>query len=98
MTSGDIDVTVVFALPDRVTEIALRLPAGATVADALARSDIFTRHPEADIERSEVGVFGKRADRHCKLVDGDRVEVYRALVVGPMERRSSRAAARRKQR
>jgi hypothetical protein len=91
-----IEVTVVFALPDRTTEIALRLPAGATLADALERSDLAARHPDADLARVRVGIFGKRADRNVILADGDRVEVYRALVADPKEGRRGRATARLK--
>ncbi|HEV2039596.1 MAG TPA: RnfH family protein [Casimicrobiaceae bacterium] len=88
-----IEVTVVFALPDRATQLALRLPAGATVADALERSGLAARHPELDLAGARVGIFGKLADRKAILADGDRVEVYRALVADSKERRLRRVAA-----
>jgi putative ubiquitin-RnfH superfamily antitoxin RatB of RatAB toxin-antitoxin module len=88
-----IEVTVVFALPDRATQLALRLPAGATVADALERSGLAARHPELDLASARVGIFGKLADRKAILADGDRVEVYRALLADPKERRLRRVAA-----
>ncbi len=92
--SPGIQVTVVFALPDRATQIPLRLPAGATVADALERSGLAARHPEVDLAAARVGIFGKLTDRKAILADGDRVEVYRALVTDPKERRRRRATAR----
>jgi uncharacterized protein len=95
-TAPRIDVTVVFALPDRATEIALRLPAGATLGQALERSGLASRHPEIDFARAPLGVFGKLADRGAVLADGDRVEVYRALIADPKEVRLGRAAARQK--
>jgi putative ubiquitin-RnfH superfamily antitoxin RatB of RatAB toxin-antitoxin module len=91
-----IEVTVVLALPDRATEIAVRLPAGATLGDALEGSGLAERHPEADVARARVGIFGKLSDRKAVLADGDRVEVYRALIADPKERRLRRAAARTK--
>lgn len=91
-----IEVTVVFALPDRATEIPVRLSAGGTVADALERSGLAARHPEIDLAGTRVGIFGKLADRKAILADGDRVEVYRALVADPKEHRLRRAAARHK--
>jgi putative ubiquitin-RnfH superfamily antitoxin RatB of RatAB toxin-antitoxin module len=91
-----IEVTVVLALPDRTTEIAVRLPAGATLGDALEASGLAERHPEVDVARARVGIFGKLSDRKTVLADGDRVEVYRALIADPKERRSRRAAARTK--
>jgi uncharacterized protein len=93
-----IEVTVVLALPDRATEIAVRLPAGATVAEALERSGLAARHPDVDVLRARVGIFGKLADRKAILADGDRVEVYRALIADPKERRLRRTAARSKAR
>ena len=91
-----IAVTVVLALPDRATEIAVRLPAGATLGDALEGSGLAERHPEVDVARARVGIFGKLSDRKAVLADGDRVEVYRALIADPKERRLRRAAARTK--
>jgi uncharacterized protein len=91
-----IEVTVVFALPDRATEIPVRLPAGGTVADALEASGLAERHPDVDMARARVGIFGKLSDRKAILADGDRVEVYRALIAGAKERRLQRAAARTK--
>lgn len=94
-TGTDIEVTVVLALSDRATEIPVRLPAGATVAEALARSDLGARHPELDLARALVGVFGRVAGRAAVLADGDRVEVYRPLLIEPKARRESRAARTR---
>jgi hypothetical protein len=95
-TTPGIAVTVVFALPDRATEIALGLPAGATLGDAVDRAGLADRHPDVDFTRARVGIFGKLADRSSVLADGDRVEVYRALTVDPKSARLGRAAARQK--
>ena len=94
----DIDVVVIVALPDHVTEVALRLPAGSTIADALERSLLAARHPDFDPMRAPVGIFGKVADHTTILADGDRVEVYRSLIADPKEGRLRRAAARHKRR
>jgi uncharacterized protein len=91
-----IEVTVVLALPDRATEIAVRLPTGATLGDALEASGLADRHPDVDMARARFGIFGRLSDRKAMLADGDRVEVYRALIADPKERRSRRAAARTK--
>ena len=87
-----IEVSVVLALPDHATEVALRLPAGATVADALERSGLAARHPEVDLSQAAVGIFGKRTDRQAILADGDRVEIYRPLIADPKASRRARAA------
>ena len=92
-----IEVTVVLALTNRATEIAVRLPAGATLSDALEGSGLAERHPEVDVARARVGIFGKLSDRKAVLADGDRIEVYRALIADPKARRLRRAAARKPQ-
>jgi len=86
-----ISVTVIYALPAGATEIVVRLPEGATIADAVQRSGIASRHPEVDVLHGAVGVFGQRADRHFVLADGDRVELYRPLIAEPKESRRKRA-------
>jgi hypothetical protein len=45
-----------------------------------------------------VGVFGKRVPPDTPLADGDRVEIYRALLLDPKERRRQRARQRIKHR
>jgi len=89
-----ITVTVVFALPERATEVELRLAAGATVADALAESRLAALHPELDLSSSPVGIFGRRVERDRLLSDGDRVEIYRPLIADPKEARRHRSRPR----
>jgi hypothetical protein len=89
-----ITVKVVYALPDGAIEIEVELPSGATVADAIARSRIAERHPEAALDRAPTGIFGKRAGRDATLQNGDRVELYRPLQVDPKAARSRRAGSR----
>jgi putative ubiquitin-RnfH superfamily antitoxin RatB of RatAB toxin-antitoxin module len=84
-------VTVVLALRDSATEVALRLPMGATVSDALAQSGLAALHPELDVAAAPVGIFGRRVERNHVLADGDRVEVYRSLVADPKDARRRRA-------
>jgi uncharacterized protein len=91
-----ISVTVVYALPACATEIAVRLPSGATVDDALVGSGIASRHPEADLAHCPVGIFGKRVDRQARVADGDRIELYRPLIADPKTTRRKRAKASRR--
>lgn len=76
---SEIRVTVVHALPEAATEIALTLPSGATVADALERSGIGSQAGLPAATESAVGIFGKRVRLDTVLADGDRVELYRPL-------------------
>ena len=89
---GWLRVEVVYALPGaqyvRVVDLAL----GATVADALQAAEVCARHPEIDLARQAVGIFGRRVKPEQRLRDGDRVEIYRALVAEPRIARRRRAA------
>lgn len=84
-------VEVVYALPAGEDCVALELPAGATALDALRASGILERHPEIDLRRHRLGIYGKAVTAQAPLADGDRVEVYRPLVLDPKEARRRRA-------
>jgi putative ubiquitin-RnfH superfamily antitoxin RatB of RatAB toxin-antitoxin module len=84
-------IEVVYALPEREEAVSLRLSPGATAADAVRASGILERHPEIDLDRHQIGIFGCVVEAGRALCDGDRVEVYRPLLVGPKEARRRRA-------
>jgi len=67
----------------------LSLPAGASVADALAALSL-------DVSEIEgLGIWGRRTTPDVILEDGDRLECYRPLQVDPKAARRARASARR---
>jgi uncharacterized protein len=82
-------VEVVYALAAHHDITVLELPAAATVGDALAASGVGERHPGVDL--SQVGIFGRRVTADTALSDGDRVEIYRPLMLDPKEARRRRA-------
>lgn len=86
-------VEVVYALPARQEVIALTLPEGATVEQAIRASGILTRYPEIDLARNKVGIYAKLTKLDAVLRDRDRVEIYRPLIADPKEVRKQRAAA-----
>jgi hypothetical protein len=86
-----IAVAVVYAVPDGATEIELELPAGSSVADALALSGIAARHPDINLAAVAVGIYGARVGLDAQLSDGDRVEIYRPLQADPKDLRRRRA-------
>ena len=87
-------VTVAYAAPGVESIVELSLPAGATVGEAVAASTLCTRHTLAS-KAVAYAIFGQRATADMPLVDGDRVEITRALVVDPKELRHARAAGKR---
>ncbi len=86
-----INVEVVYALPHEQALIKVKLPPGATVADAVQASGIAGKYPEIDIAKNKLGIFGKLAKADAVLRDRDRVEIYRPLIADPKEVRRKRA-------
>jgi uncharacterized protein len=94
MAAESISVTVAYALAERQWLLPLRLPAGATVADAIEQCGIAEQLPEvAGLGEGRVGVFGRPCALSTPLRDGDRVELYRPLLCDPKEVRRRRAEA-----
>jgi uncharacterized protein len=87
-----IRVEVVYALPQGEESANVALAAGATAAQAVRASGILARHP--DIEPLRLGIYGRVVSGDTALADGDRVEIYRPLVVDPKEARRRRAAGK----
>ena len=86
-----INVEVVYALPHEQALVKLKLPQGATVAEAVQASGIADRHPEVDLAKNKLGIFGKLTKADAVLRDRDRVEIYRPLIADPKEVRRKRA-------
>jgi len=87
-----IHVEVAYARPERQSIVELELPAGATVETALRASRLWEQFPEIDPEHAPVGIFGNLCERDARLRPGDRVEIYRPLLVDPRMARRQRAA------
>jgi len=90
-STATLTIEVVYALPGAQDAVTLRLAPGATLRDAVGRSGLLERHPEIDLAVQKLGVFGAPAAPDRPLADGDRVEIYRALVMDPKEARRRRA-------
>ena len=83
----EISVRVVYALPDRQSVVALRVPASSTVRDAVIRSGLLARYEEATTRPLECAVFGRVVKLDEGLRDGDRIEILRPLIVDPKQAR-----------
>jgi len=75
--------------PRTVESWVLELAEGATVASALrASADQLTGSAEAAAR--QVGIWGRICSADTLLRDGDRVEIYRPLLIDPKEARRLR--------
>jgi putative ubiquitin-RnfH superfamily antitoxin RatB of RatAB toxin-antitoxin module len=87
----DIRVEVVLAMPERQELVALEVPAGTTLGDAIMLSGLPEQFEGFELDLAKVGIFGQKAGPEQVLRDGDRVEIYRPLIADPKEVRRQRA-------
>lgn len=87
----EIRVEVVYGTSERQELIALSVSLGTTVIEAIKRSGIAQQFGGIDLADVDVGIFSKRCSLDVKLSDGDRVEIYRPLIIDPKEARRQRA-------
>ena len=92
-------VEVAYALPERQRIVALEVMAGCTAYEAVLQSGIVNDFPEIDPDHADMGVFSRNLDgkglplpKDYQLREGDRVEVYRPLLLDPKHARLLRAA------
>ncbi|WNK19850.1 RnfH family protein [Halomonas piscis] len=103
MSSADhsLTVEVAFARPEKQRLVSLGVTPGTTAAQAVARADLPALFPEVPAEmfqRLDVGIFGKvlREPAGYRLREGDRVELYRPLLIDPKAARLARAKRQRR--
>lgn len=86
-------VEVVYATADQQWLMTLEVAAGTTLREAVRLSGLAEQVPGLDTEACPLGIFGKvikEADQQA-VVDGDRIELYRPLLIDPKEVRKQRA-------
>jgi len=87
-------IEVAYAKPSEQVILTLDIADGSTIEAAIIESEILQRFPEIDLANNKVGIFGKLCKLEQALKAGDRVEIYRPLIVDPKEMRRTRAAKR----
>lgn len=90
--ADSIQVEIAYAKPARQELVELKLPSGSTIQQAVEASGLLQRHPEIELAKAKVGIYGKLARLDTALRDKDRVEIYRPLIADPKEVRKQRAA------
>ncbi|PQQ40019.1 RnfH family protein [Photorhabdus luminescens] len=88
---SDINVEVVYALPDRQYLRTVKLAQGATVKQAIVASGLLTLRNDIDLQKNKIGVYSRSVKLTDILEEGDRVEIYRPLLADPKEMRRKRA-------
>ena len=92
-TDDLVNVEVVYATEKRQEIIKIGVRQGATVDDAIAASKLLVLFPGESLGSCPTGIWGRLVERTQVLSDGDRVELYRALLNDPRMARRERATA-----
>lgn len=87
-----LDIEVAYARLDEQVILPLKVGQGTTVEHAVHLSGVLEKYPEIDLKVNKLGIFGKLTKLSTPLRQGDRVEIYRALIADPKEVRKQRAA------
>lgn len=87
-----ITVEIVYAKPLEQVLLSIQVSPEINVKQAVEQSTILERFPEIDLDKeNKVGIFGKVVTLNQSLRNGDRIEIYRPLIVDPKEVRKQRA-------
>ena len=86
-----LEIEVAYALPHRQFLRRLNVSSGTTIREAIVQSGVLSRFPEIDMESVKVGIFSQPAGLGDPLNSGDRVEIYRSLILSPTDARRLRA-------
>ena len=88
-----LNIEVAYAEPGKQSLLAFQVACGTTARQAVLQSALPTEFPHVDFAAAPIGIFGRKVKDSTPLREGDRVEVYRALLIDPKENRRRKAAA-----
>ena len=86
-----IPIEVAYASPQQSWLIPFNVEEGTTIQQAIVASGILDQCPAIDLETNEVGIFSKIVALDTLLRAGDRIEIYRPLILDPKQARRLRA-------
>ena len=86
-----IGVEVAYAEAQKQTILQVEVELGCTIREAIDQSGILKEFPSIDLEQNQTGIFGEKKSPDTILAAGDRVEIYRPLLVSAKEARRKRA-------
>jgi putative ubiquitin-RnfH superfamily antitoxin RatB of RatAB toxin-antitoxin module len=82
-----IKATVIYALPEIQYIREVNLKSKTTVKDAILASNLLTIINHISLYNNRVGIYNKLVNLKSCVQDGDRIEIYRNLIIDPKERR-----------
>ncbi|HFC6360458.1 TPA: RnfH family protein [Neisseria lactamica] len=85
-----LEIEIVYGLPDRQVLKTMRVEEGTHIRAAALKSGLDEIFTDLDLHSAPLGIFGKAVKDDTPLRDGDRIEVYRPLLIDPKEARRKR--------
>lgn len=87
---GLIKVEVAYARPSEQRILTVEIEENATIEKVIQQSGILTLFPEIDLRVVHVGIWSKKKKLTDRVQAGDRIEIYRPLIIDPKEARKNR--------
>ena len=84
-------VEVAYGVVDNQFLKSITVASGANIRDAILQSGLLQQFPDLNIDMLEAGIFSKKMPLDHVISDGDRIEIYRPLLIDPKEARRRRA-------
>jgi putative ubiquitin-RnfH superfamily antitoxin RatB of RatAB toxin-antitoxin module len=84
-------IEVAYASPQQSWLIPCNVEEGTTIQQAIEISGILKRCSDIDLETNRVGIFSKIVALDVLVGAGDRIEIYRPLIIDPKQARRLRA-------
>lgn len=85
-----LDIEIVYGLTDRQLLKTMQVADGITARQAALQSGLENEFADLDLHTAILGIFGKRVKDDTVLRQGDRIEIYRPLLIDPKEARRKR--------
>ncbi|MDQ6988687.1 MAG: RnfH family protein [Mariprofundaceae bacterium] len=88
-------IAIAYALPHEQWLEELDVPEASTVEEVLHMAQVLSKYPDIDLSINKCGIFAKMVPLSQVLLDGQRIEIYRAL---PKKPRNAHAEDDKKER
>jgi putative ubiquitin-RnfH superfamily antitoxin RatB of RatAB toxin-antitoxin module len=90
MDKNKIKIEVAYANAGEQCIIALEVLSKTTIEKAIQQSNMLVLFPEIDLTKQAVGIFSSIKKLSDQVLAGDRIEIYRPLLMDPKEVRRLR--------
>lgn len=86
-------VEIIYASIESQELLTLSVTEQATIQDCIDQSGLLVQYPDIDLSVMKVGIFSQVKALSHSVNEGDRIEIYRALIADPKEVRRKKAEA-----